>query len=100
MVTTISALGITVRTINANLAATFGLDAEHKGVVVTVAERGIGLGREGIRAGDLIYDIDGESIADGAQFGAALKKAEAKPEFLVRYERAGEKAEVRITHAK
>ncbi|KAB2669701.1 MAG: PDZ domain-containing protein [Verrucomicrobia bacterium] len=98
-VSTASSLGVTVRSLNPNLAETFGLDAAHRGVVVTVAERGIGLVREGIRAGDLIVAIDGQPVADPSQFGEALKKAVAKPEFLVRYERGTEKGEVKITRA-
>ncbi len=95
-VSTTTVLGVTVRAVNPNLAETFGLGSDRKGVVVTVAERAIGLGREGIRAGDLIYDIDGQAVADGSQFGEAMKQAMAKPEFLVRYERGTEKGEVKI----
>ncbi len=91
-------LGVTVRPINPELAQTFGLDADHNGVIVTVAERGNGLGGEGVRAGDLIYEIDGLAVKSASQFDDALKKAMVKAEFLVRYERAGEKSEVTIRH--
>jgi serine protease Do len=93
---TASALGVTVRPLNASLAATFGLQADHRGVVVTIADRESALGRQGVRAGDLIYEIDGQAVKNAGEFTHALKLAEAKSAFVVRYHRGTEKGEVKV----
>jgi len=61
------ALGITVEDLNPEIASNLGIP-EKEGVVVTSVERGSVAADAGIRAGDLVLEVDQVQIKDRSQF--------------------------------
>jgi len=67
------ALGMTVEDLNADIASELGI-TDKQGVVITTVERGSVASEAGIRAGDIVLEVDQSKIEDKAQF---LKKIRA-----------------------
>jgi serine protease Do len=82
------AFGLTVQTLNSDLAKQFDVD-EGDGVVVTdVADSSIAE-QNGLQRGDVITEVDRASLHSAEEFKAAMLKADAKKGVLVFVKRNG-----------
>lgn len=70
-------LGITVQTVNDEVAERFKLDVK-KGVVVTAVEPGSVGAEAGLRPGDLILKVEGENVDDAQAFKKAIKDQDVR----------------------
>ena len=71
---TSDALGLNLRTMNENLANELGYEADTRGVLVESVEADSPASRAGLREGDVIVEVQDESVKDVAQFSSELKK--------------------------
>jgi serine protease Do len=76
------AYGLQVRTVTPEIAQELGLD-EPAGVVVGTVEPGSPAEKAGLRRGDVILEVNQESIDDAAEFREALEEAERGALLLV-----------------
>ena len=76
------AYGLQVRTVTPEIAQELGLD-EPEGVVVGTVEPGSPAEKAGLRRGDVILEVNQESIDDAAEFREALEEAERGALLLV-----------------
>ncbi|MDX9762653.1 MAG: DegQ family serine endoprotease [Desulfomonilia bacterium] len=77
----LSNLGMSVATLNNDLAKQYGFENE-SGVVVTGVDQGSLAARTGIRPGMLIKEIDRKPVKNVKEFEDALKKGGKKPVLL------------------
>jgi serine protease Do len=86
---TVSKIGMTVQTLTPQLAARLGYDDEG-GVVVVEVKAGSHAQSAGIAQGDLIKEVNRESVTDTAEYEDALAKSEPGEAvlFLIRRENA------------
>ncbi len=75
-------LGLTVQALTKDLAEQFGVELT-EGVIVTGVERGSPAEREGIKPGDVITEINHESVTNPKQFKEAAKKADPKKGVVI-----------------
>lgn len=78
--------GVDLQTLTPETARFFGLDAATKGAIVTEVQAGSPAARGGLRADDVIIDIDRKPISSAEQAMSALKAPGA---HIVRVRRAG-----------
>jgi serine protease Do len=76
------AYGLKVRTVTPDIAQEFGLD-EPEGVVVSGVEPESPAEKAGLRRGDVILEVNQESIDDAAEFRDALEEADRGALLLV-----------------
>ncbi|MEE3368628.1 MAG: DegQ family serine endoprotease [Planctomycetota bacterium] len=69
-------LGITVQTLTADQARQLGLTPPEQAVLVTQVAPGSLAARAGIRRGDLLLDVGGQSIDSAAEFRLALQNVD------------------------
>ncbi|MBB75416.1 MAG: hypothetical protein CMJ75_12990 [Planctomycetaceae bacterium] len=74
--TSATTLGITVQTLTADQARQLGLTPPEQGVLVTQVAPGSLAARAGIRRGDLLLDVGGQSIDSAAEFRGALQNVD------------------------
>ena len=72
-------LGVTVQTLTPELANQLGYSPDERGVVVTDVEQGSVGARAGMRAGDVIVDVNGEPVRSVRDFREALDRLEDVP---------------------
>jgi serine protease Do len=80
-----SAFGLYVRDLSADLARELGLD-ESKGVVIAEVQSGSRADQAGLRARDVILEVNRTAVADVASYNRALRSTdgEKSPLLLVR----------------
>lgn len=78
--------GLSVQPLTPEIAETLGLDAGTKGVVVAGVEPGSVADDAGLRRGDVVLEVNQQSVDNVAGFRSALKQAQGKKNvlFLVR----------------
>ena len=81
-------LGMTVEDITPELAKNFGV-SEAKGVVVVQVEDGSSAAEAGLRAGDVILEIDQSPVKDVKDFGRKIESYKAGDTVLVLAKRRG-----------
>ncbi len=81
-------LGMTVEDLTPDLAKNFGL-SEGKGVVVVQVEDGSSAAEAGLRAGDVILEIDQSPVKDAKDFGRKIESFKAGDTVLVLVKRRG-----------
>jgi serine protease Do len=81
-------LGMTVEDLTPELAKSFGL-TETKGVVVTQVEDGSSAAEAGLRAGDVILEIDQSPVKDVRDFGRKIEAFKAGDTVLLLAKRRG-----------
>ncbi len=80
--------GLSVQTLDADLAKQFDVEPE-EGVVVTDVAEGSLAEQHGIQRGDVITEVDRNPVRNAAEFTTALTKADAKKGVLVLFKRGG-----------
>jgi serine protease Do len=86
--------GLTVQALTKDLAEQFGIE-KIEGVLISEVERGSAAERKGIKAGDVITEVNGKPVTSPKQFAEALKAADAKKGvFLIFTTRGTIKAEM------
>jgi len=81
-------LGMTVEDLNPELAKNFGL-SDSKGVVVVQVEDGSSAAEAGLRAGDVILEIDQSPVKDVKDFNRKIESYKAGDTILVLAKRRG-----------
>jgi serine protease Do len=81
-------LGMTVEDLTPELAKNFGLP-DAKGVVVTQVEDGSSAAEAGLRAGDVILEIDQSPVKDVKDFGRKIESYKAGDTVLILVKRRG-----------
>jgi serine protease Do len=76
------ALGLTVQTATKDMAEQYGI-APESGVIVTAVERDSPADEKGIRAGDIITEINRQKVTNLKQFLQALKSADGKKGLML-----------------
>jgi len=80
--------GLTVETITKDLAGQYGL-GKIEGLLVTEVERGSAAEREGIKAGDVITEINGKTVTTPKQFQQAVKQADPRKGVMITFNSRG-----------
>jgi len=80
-----TSLGLTVKTLTRQLAEEFSakLPEDNQGVIVTAVEDDGPAARKGIKAGDIITEVNQKKIANPKQFRDALDQADAKKGVII-----------------
>jgi serine protease Do len=82
-------LGLTVQSLTPELAAQLGYDRNQQGVVITDVEPGTDAARKGLRARDVIVDVNGKAIRDLRDFQQALEKTDPQQGIRLQVLREG-----------
>jgi serine protease Do len=86
---TAKTFGLTVQSVDKQLTEKFDLDDKAEGVVVTEVERGSEAERKGLRAGDLITEVNQKPVTTPRQFRDAMKAADPKKGVLLNFTSRG-----------
>lgn len=92
-------LGIEYMELGEQLAAYFKLEGK-SGVLVTAVDADGPAAKAGMKAGDVILKLAGETVADGGDLREALSEAEGGSEVTVSVQRDGRAVELKVTLAK
>jgi len=82
-------LGITVESLTADSAKQFGFDKNDHGAIVREVEDESPAAAAGLRAGDLITEVNREKVTGPKDFRTALQKAKGKESLLMLVKRDG-----------
>ena len=88
----VEGLGLSLAPISAELREQFEIGSEVKGVVVTAIAEGSGAAEKGLKAGDVIVEVNQEEVSSPAQVGGFVDKARqsGRTSVLLLIERAGD----------
>lgn len=75
--------GLTLQPLTAELASRYGLDADDQGLLVTRVEPSGNAANAGIRQGDLIQEVNRQTVKTFADFGAAIQQSGARPALIL-----------------
>jgi Do/DeqQ family serine protease len=75
--------GLTVQPLTAETASRYGLDADDQGLLVTRVDPSGSAADAGIRQGDLIQEVNRQTVKTVAEFSAALHQSGAKPALVL-----------------
>jgi serine protease Do len=78
-----SSWGLTVQEITPDLATHLGLDPEEKGVVISGIEPGSPAAEAGLRAGDVIKEVNRNPVKDLGDYKSAMAKAKRESGVLL-----------------
>jgi serine protease Do len=92
-------LGVRFQPLTADLAKSFKLDSE-KGALITSVEKDTPAERAGLKAGDIILEIDGKQINDGTELPRYVAVAPIDKKIKVVIFRNGKKQVVSVTVGK
>lgn len=81
-------LGLTVKSVTKELAAQFGVE-KTDGVIVTEVEQGSVADRKGIRAGDIITEVNQKAVTTAKEFRDALKSSDPKKGVIINFTSRG-----------
>jgi serine protease Do len=80
-------LGLSAESLTPDLAQRLGIPPDTRGAVVVDVEPGGRADSAGIREGDVIASVDGQSVTDAASLQAAVKKAQSSDLMRLRVRR-------------
>jgi serine protease Do len=89
-------LGVSVRDVDENIAAYFGLSVV-KGVLVTQVSRNSPASRAGLQQGDVIVEMKGEEIITSTDLRNAIHSSQIGQEISITYVRNGSKNATKAT---
>jgi serine protease Do len=75
--------GLTVQPLTAEMASRYNLDVDDQGLLVTRVDPAGSAATAGIRQGDLIQEVNRQSVKTVAEFTAALQQSGAKPALVL-----------------
>ena len=81
-------IGLQLQTLTPDMAGALGLAPDAKGAVITDVEQGSVAAKAGLRAEDLIVEVDRKPVASAEDAATALHEG-GKPSHLVKVQRAG-----------
>jgi serine protease Do len=82
-------LGLSVAPLTPQAAKQYGHDPDAKGVLVTTVDQGSPAAEVGLQEGDLITEVNHESVANVSEFRAAMAKAKGNKNILLLVNREG-----------
>lgn len=88
-------LGIEYQEIGAQLAKYFKL-SEDRGVLVASVDDDGPAAKAGVKAGDVILELDGKPVHDGGDLREALRRAPAGDEVILKLQRDGRPVELKV----
>lgn len=91
-----AALGVSVADVNPTLAAQNGLSVDHGALIVTITPGGPAA-RAGLKAGDVIVQMDGKAINDVSSLGDFLLSEKPGDTVSVQVYRGSQQQSVRVT---
>jgi serine protease Do len=83
-----SKFGLKVQAITGELAERYGV-TRGEGVIVTEVEHGSAAERSGLRAGDIITEVDHKPVSNSKQFRDAVKTADPKKGVIINFTSRG-----------
>jgi len=89
-------LGVQMQDVDELLLEAFDLDGSESGVLVTEVMDGSPAEAAGLRRGDLIVELDGEPVADGASFTRRIRRMDAGDTVEIAYLRRGDRETAEI----
>jgi S1-C subfamily serine protease len=89
-------LGVTGEDITPELAEEFGLDA-NQGAVVVEVQPDTGAAEAGVEPGDIIIEVDGETLSTMSELVALVREREPGDELTLSIVRGGEPLEIDVT---
>ncbi|HEX3251374.1 MAG TPA: DegQ family serine endoprotease [Pyrinomonadaceae bacterium] len=75
--------GLTVQPLTAETSSRYGLDADDQGLLVTRVDPSGSAADAGIRQGDLIQEVNRQTVKTVAEFSGALRQSGAKPALVL-----------------
>jgi serine protease Do len=75
--------GLTLQPLTAEMASRYGLEADDEGLLVTRVDPASNAAGEGIRQGDLIVEVNRQSVKTFAEFNAAIGQSGTKPALVL-----------------
>ncbi|MBU6191181.1 MAG: PDZ domain-containing protein, partial [Betaproteobacteria bacterium] len=89
-------LGVSVQTLDQELARSFGMDTL-RGALVNQVQDGMPAARAGIEAGDIILKVDGQPVEDSAMLSRLIAGKKPGERVQVELQRAGSSREIAVT---
>jgi Do/DeqQ family serine protease len=89
-------IGVSVQSITPDIAAALSLSAKH-GALVGEVERGSAAERAGIKAGDAILEIDGQTVRNASELRTRIGLRESGSTITVTYFREGQQTTVSLS---
>jgi Do/DeqQ family serine protease len=75
--------GLTVQPLTAETASRYGLDADDQGLLVTRVDPTGSAANAGIRQGDLIQEVNRQTVKAVAEFSTAIRQSGARPALVL-----------------
>ena len=75
--------GLTLQPLTAEMASRFGLDADDQGLLVTRVDPTSNAATAGIRQGDLIQEVNRQTVRTIADFSSAIRQSVNRPALLL-----------------
>jgi Do/DeqQ family serine protease len=75
--------GLTLQPLTPELASRLGFEANEQGLVVTRVESGSSAAEAGIAQGDLIQEVNRQSVRTAADFSAAITRSGTRPALIL-----------------
>lgn len=75
--------GLTIQPLSAETASRYGLDADDQGLLVTRVDPAGSGADAGIRQGDLIQEVNRQTVKTVAEFSTAIRQSGAKPALVL-----------------
>jgi len=75
--------GLTVQPLTAETASRYGLDTDDKGVLVTRIDPSGNAANAGIRQGDLIQEVNRQTVMTVVEFNAAIQRSGSRPALVL-----------------
>lgn len=91
-------LGVETMEVNPQLAEYFGAKSDH-GVLITWVVEDSPAEKAGLRAGDIILEVDGEEIEDSGDLSREIRRLDPGEETVIRFNRKGSERSLTIAVA-
>lgn len=75
--------GLTIQPLTPETASRYGLEADDQGLLVTKVDPSGNAANAGIRPGDLIQEVNRQSVRTMAEFSAAVQRSGARPALVL-----------------